>query len=405
MKTARQQQISLKRSRNPFNHGSPVKGEEFFGRQEIIDNILLFLRKENEYNFTVFGQRRIGKTSLLRKIQDVANKVNHTYPVYFNLQDKARAQLPQLLFEIATQITVALELKLEVQENDFIDSHASFNFKERFIPSVFKELRSEKGQLLLLFDEFDVLGEIEAIEGDSIVGAFAYKTFIPFIVSLLEEIQIKKYPLKSIFAVGRNYKDLDRQRFGEITKFGPQEEIANFTLEETKKLLQKSSDGIIPFEEEAINEIYMLTSGHPYFTQCLAASSFDAAEKNKQKSISREIVREEFIPTVKRFASGVIWVWDSLSANDQVILYLMALLKEEKRPITVDTIREKALSLNAAHDFENLRQILEKMVHFKIIRNDKRGEYDFYVEFIRKWIVREISEAEIKNLISSPPCP
>ncbi|MCP5106913.1 MAG: hypothetical protein GY950_26245, partial [bacterium] len=230
MKTARQQNISLKRSRNPFNHGSPVKGEEFFGRQEIIDDILSFLRKENEFNFTVFGQRRIGKTSLLRNIQDTASNVEFTCAVYFNLQDKARAQLPLLLFEIANRITNTLELKLEVKESDFEDSGAIFNFKERFIPALCGEL-GEKGQLVVLFDEFDVLGEIEDIEGDLIIGAFAYKTFIPFMVSLVEEIQIKKYPLKFIFAVGRNYKDLDRQRFGQITKFGPQQEISNFTLE------------------------------------------------------------------------------------------------------------------------------------------------------------------------------
>ncbi|MCU0289612.1 MAG: AAA-like domain-containing protein [Acidobacteria bacterium] len=399
MKTARQKHIPITRSRNPFNHGSPVKDEEFFGRQEIIDNILSFLSKENEFNFTIFGQRRMGKTSLLRKIQEVANKVNHTYPVYFNLQDKARTQLPQLLFEIAKQITAALGLQLEVKENDFIDSQASFNFKEKFIPSVFAELRNEKGQLLLLFDEFDVLGEIEDIEGNLIIGAFAYKTFIPFIASLLEEIQINKYPLKIIFAVGRNYKDLDRQRFGQITKFGPQEEIANFTLEETRKLLKKYSEHIIPFKEEAINEIYMLTSGHPYFTQCLAASAFDAAETNKKKSISREIVRDEFIPSVKRFSSSVIWIWDSLSANDQVILYLMAVLKEENKSINKTTIEKKAYSLDLAPAIEAFPGYITRLRNFSFIKESDRdgSEYDFSVEFIRQWIINEVTIEEIQR--------
>jgi hypothetical protein len=292
------------------------------------------------------------------------------------------------LFEIAKRIVTTLELKLEVKESDFENSYASFNFKEKFIPALCGEL-GEKGQLVLLFDEFDVLGEIEDTEGD----------FIPFMVSLIEEIQIKKYPLKFIFAVGCNYKDLDRQWFGRITKSGPQQEISNFTLEETKKLLKNSSDGIIPFDEEAIREVHMLTSGHPYFTQCLAASSFDAAEKNKAPRVTREIVRRQLIPAIKRYSSGVYWFWDSLPTGDQVVLYLMAVLKEETRPITLKTIREKAVSLKAVHDIENFRQILERMVRFRLIRNDKQGEYDFYVEFFRKWIVKEISEAEIKKSI------
>lgn len=401
MKTARQQNISLRQSRNPFNHGSPVKGEDFFGRQRIIDNILLFLRKKNEYNFTIFGQRRIGKTSLLRKIQEVANRVDHTYPVYFNLQDKARVQLPQLLFEIAKQITAALELKLEIKENDFIDADASFNFKEKFIPAIFEELRGIDGQLLLLFDEFDVLGETEDIEGDSIISAFAYKTFIPFIASLIEDIQSKKQPLKIIFAVGCNYKDMDQLRIAQIAKFGPQEEISNFTWEETEEFLKKLSGNIIPFEVDAVNEIYILTSGHPYFTQCLAASSFDNAEKNKINNISREIVREEFIPTVKRFADGVIWIWDSLSANDQVILYLMAVLKEENSPINRATIEKKAYSLDLTPAIDILPETIVRLRNFSFIKekNINGSAFEFYIEFIRQWIVNEITLEEISKKI------
>lgn len=213
----------------------------------------------------------------------------------------------------------------------------------------------------------------------------------------MEEIQINKYPLKIIFAVAHNYKALDRKRFGQVTKFGPQEEIANFTLEETRKLLKKSSDDIIPFEEEAINEIYMLTSGHPYFTQCLAASAFDAAETNKKKSISVEIVRDEFIPTVKRFTSSFIWEWDSLSANDQVILYLMAVLKEENKSINKTTLEEKAYSLGLAPAIEGFPVSITRLRNFSFIKESDRDgtEYDFCVEFIRQWIINEVTIEEI----------
>lgn len=47
-------------SRNPFNTGSPARGEGFLGRQEIIRRIHTFLRNKSEFNMLVFGQRRIG---------------------------------------------------------------------------------------------------------------------------------------------------------------------------------------------------------------------------------------------------------------------------------------------------------------------------------------------------------
>ncbi|MCP5102613.1 MAG: hypothetical protein GY950_04500, partial [bacterium] len=160
---------------------------------------------------------------------------------------------------------------------------------------------------------------------------------------------------------------------------------------------------ILPFEEEAIHELYMLTSGHPYFTQCLGSSSFDNAEKNKKKSISREIVRKEFMPTVKRFAAGVIWVWDSLSANDQVILYLMAVLKEENMPINRTTIEKKAFSLDLAPAVEKFPETINKLRNFSFIKENNIADsaYDFRVEFIRQWIINEISIEEISKKIVS----
>lgn len=379
------------KSQNPFNTGSPARGEGFFGRDEIIDDIITFLGKKHEFNFVIFGQRRIGKTSLLRKLQDDKKIRNLAYPVYFNLQDKAREQLPKLLYEIAGRIVADLELKLDIDEKNFLNEKGRDYFRDKFLPSVCSRLNN-KGPLFLLFDEFDVLGDIEDVEDDERISSYAFRSFIPFMVNLLEEIQRKELPVKFIFAVGRNYKDLDPKRYGQVLKFGPQREISYFSEERTREFLKSFS--IIPFETNAVDDLYLLTGGHPYFTQCLASAAFDSAEKNKAESISREMVIEAFLPTIKSFSSGILWVWDSLSAIDQIILYLMALLKEEGKPLTTAFIKEKALSLNFAPIIDELDQILEKLISFKFIR-EVNNKYDFYVEFIRKWIAQEVKEAEI----------
>lgn len=165
--------------------------------------IISFLRKKNENNLLIFGQRRIGKTSLLRKLQDAPDLMENASPVYFNLQDKASTQLHKLLYQIANRIIIDLDLEITLNDGDFEGDHASIYFQKNFIPLVMERLPDKK-QLLLLFDEFDVLGEIEDVEDDSFVDTFASKRFIPFTAMLIEEIQAKKYPVKFIFAVGRN---------------------------------------------------------------------------------------------------------------------------------------------------------------------------------------------------------
>jgi small GTP-binding protein len=398
MKTTHQKKAISARSKNPFNTGSPARGEDFFGRKDIIDSINEYLQNSQEYNFLLYGQRRIGKTSLLRKIQEGTIISILGKSVYFNLQDKARITLNQLLFELADRITKDLDLDLGIDKVDFTLGGAKQFFKTQFLPKVFNEF-SGKEVLILLFDEFDVLGDVEDIEKDLIITNFSYHQFIPYIVEIIEEIQIKKYPLKFIFAIGRNYKDLKQERFGQITKFGKQSELERFSEPETKKLLKNLSDNILPFESDAIKKVFTLTAGHPYFTQCLASSAFGFVEKLEGKTISQDIIEQQLIPSIKSYSGGVNWIWRSLAHKDRVILYLMATIKEDGKPADVNNIRDKAFSLNFAPAIDELSESLNRLQNIKIIsgRNNK-GEYEFCVEYIRKWIVLEKSVEEIEKL-------
>lgn len=56
--------------RNPFSAGSWVSGPNFFGRSDLIEEILT----SNEKCDWIVAQRRMGKTSLLRKLEEQLNK-------------------------------------------------------------------------------------------------------------------------------------------------------------------------------------------------------------------------------------------------------------------------------------------------------------------------------------------
>src|SRR5262245_45009224 len=55
--------------RKPYNAGMPVRGDQFYGRSELIDNIL----GGSDRAIWVVSNRRIGKTSLLYRLAEVAN--------------------------------------------------------------------------------------------------------------------------------------------------------------------------------------------------------------------------------------------------------------------------------------------------------------------------------------------
>lgn len=381
---------------NPFNTGSPARGEGFLERKKIIHHINLFIKKKNQFSLLIFGQRRIGKTSLLKKIQDDSDLHEIVLPVYFNLQDKTNCELHRLLFEIAGKIVNNLDLKMNLKAESFLPDRASSYFQKKFIPSIIKRLPEQK-QLLLLFDEFDVFGLAEDTENESIPDIMASKKLIPYFANLIEDIHENKYPVKFIFAIGLNYKDSNPERFEQLMKYGTQEELSYFSEEETQEVL-KMSNSSIPFDKGAMAEIYSLTFGHPYFTQGLASKSFAAAVKMKSSHVTSDIVRQELMTAINSYSSGVYWIWDSLSDIDQVILYIMALVKEENHLITIDSIQEKAASLDLTTVIANLTYTINRLKIYKFITENKQGEYEFCGEFIRKWIVVNVSEAEIMKL-------
>ena len=55
--------------RKPYNAGMPVRGEQFYGRSELINNIL----GGSDRAIWVVSNRRIGKTSLLRRMEQLGS--------------------------------------------------------------------------------------------------------------------------------------------------------------------------------------------------------------------------------------------------------------------------------------------------------------------------------------------
>ena len=77
-------------ARNPFIVGSFVRGEDFFGRQALVSEVLDGERQ----SLWVLGARRLGKTSLLREIEHRVQRSRETsfVALYWDLQGSGDAR-------------------------------------------------------------------------------------------------------------------------------------------------------------------------------------------------------------------------------------------------------------------------------------------------------------------------
>jgi len=371
---------------SPFITSSEVLiDEDFFDREDVINAVDKFIRRNQDINFLIFGQRRIGKTSVLKRILKLYSN-NNFKSLFYTLQGEAETTLENLLKNIATRI--CNDFGFEIPYIQEIDSK---NFLTDFLPDLKKILK--KNTLILLFDEFDVMGQRENII--ELQKTISYHKFIDYIPQIIDTVKNNSIPIKLIFAIGRNYKDLDNERFGQINKFGQQIEISTFPQEIINKMLEQT-DNICKFTEKAKKRIYEITSGHPYFTQCLAALSFDHAVDTNQKEISLKIVDSVLIETIKRYSSGVLWIWDTLTNTDKIILYLAANLIHNNKKIDITNLKQSVHENNFLPVVDQLYNSLSTLTNIKFLIYEK-NEYKFFSEFFRNWIITEINLSDLQK--------
>ncbi len=361
-------------TKNPFITSAAVyRAGHFFDREDVINDVKNFVEHSNDYNFLLSGQRRIGKTSILKKITLLYNTDKHI-AIYKNLQGDAEKSLTDLLTEIKDIIInkIGFDYTKEINENNFL-SEFLIDLKEQL----------QNVTLILLFDEFDVLGEREDIE--AFKQRYSFHQFVNYIPKIIETIEENEIPIKLIFTIGRNYKDLANERFGQITKFGRQKEIKHFDKKTVFRLLE-ISDNIIPFTQKAKELVYKTTNGQPYFTQCLANVSFQQSEIKNNKEITADLVEECILPTIKSYRSGVHWIWNTLTAKDKIILYLIAELQEEGKNITTESIKKIAANKDFLPFTKDLDATLSGLINIDFIVSTNKNEFEFKAEFFRKWI-------------------
>src|SRR5215813_8887382 len=110
--------------RNPYIAGRALGQQQgFFGRKDILRVVETKLNTVDQNALVLFGQRRIGKTSILLQLQRRLPSPPFL-PVYFDMMDRARRSLGQVLFEIAT--TIAEEAGLASPDPTQFDDQGTF---------------------------------------------------------------------------------------------------------------------------------------------------------------------------------------------------------------------------------------------------------------------------------------
>ena len=359
---------------NPYVTGVPLTGEAgFYGRRDMFDFIQQILEAQQQNVVVINGQRRVGKTSLLHQIARKLRAEGNVVPVYFDLQGKEQKSLGQVLHALAR--TVARPIGLTNPKRDkFNDSGRHFH--ERFLPSVKKKLGSRR--LLLLFDEFDVLGD-ELTSHNA-----ASETLFPY----LQKLITRQRQIVFVFVVGRRIEELSTH-YQSIFKQAVFRRIGLLKPNNAHDLITKPVEGVLSFEKSAIEAVLQLTSGHPYFTQLVCFETFNDMKSKNQRVVAEADILSLVNQTIESGHGALNWFWDGLPRAERFIMSAVAHVTDEKGIATQENIRQILEKHKIVLTGLELKDAPDRLTDWEMLRHEKdSGNYQFVVELVRRWILK-----------------
>ncbi len=245
--------------RNPYVTGGYVTSHKHYGRHDLIDHLL---HGEGRACLVV-GNRRIGKTSLLRQLELLAAGEDALVPLYWDMQGGDTVErLGQYLADAvrdAGERFEALEVTpATLPENDVL---AALSILRR------AALRSGR-ELLLLCDEVEALVRIAQEEPEAAQRLHRQLTVSP-------GLRVVMTATRAIYQLHDVCRDWSTSPF--LVGFDVSQTLGGLTPQDARALIgQAQSEMPVQAEPEVVDTICEATNNHPYLIQLLCARLFQA---------------------------------------------------------------------------------------------------------------------------------
>jgi tetratricopeptide (TPR) repeat protein len=360
---------------NPYIAGNPVRGETYFvGRTDILREVLALLRNPQANAIVLYGQRRIGKTSILLELEQQLEETGEYLPVYFDLHDKSDLSLSEILYRLAEQ--VSRHVDGTIVDRAHFDSEGSF-FREDFLPGAVCPTHKK---LIFLFDEFDVLDR--PYKGQ--VGA----TFLPYLRRWIAHI----CDVHFVMAMGRHPDELSTQTLNSFRQ-AQVRHVSLMDISESLAIVRQSEQNHSLFwSDSAINRICYWTQGHPYLTQLLCSEVWEMIYDEAPEpygpmpdppTATAEDVDRAVEGALEQGANAFQWIWNGLTPAEKVALSTMA--GPGKSSMSRQALRSKLRYRGSGNFRRELEMAPDSLMKRDLLRRSGHG-YRFAIPLLQRWI-------------------
>ena len=376
---------------NPFKYGGIVSSDSFCNRKKELEEFRRFV--ENSGKLFMYGERRIGKSSLLHNLIDSLNEGRFTvsYIDVWRCVDTSGficecakafgstgAQSPESLLQRAKSLFTGLVPALTVDDNGKPQLIFSTVHRKTEIP-LLSEVLSAPGriaesspdkQVLVVFDEFQ---EIRSFNDDRIERV------------LRSEVQ-QHHNVAYIFCGSRKHmlRDMFLKSGSPLYRSASHYPIGCIAVEHwipfiKERFLMKG----ISLKDSTIEDICSLTEGHPFYTQMICDILWDSCESGQEPD--KNMLSGALRTVLDRESEGYSAIWESLPSNPRKMLLATAFENPLVQPFSGNIVSK--------YNFANpssARNGLEYLVTHDLIEC-RDGTYYISDRFIALWLRRRFA--------------
>lgn len=342
---------------SPYVVKGPVPPSMFFGRETEIKTISQSIQQTN---FALVGGRRIGKSSILQRLNDLFNRDHRYYAVYLNCED---------IFKPAEFLSeIAVKLDDGMQDHDLSALSSSLQFRQ-IVERVGQ--RQKDRQVVFLLDEVD---ELLSSDAQHRSGGQLFKTF---------RALVHERRSSFVFSGSRTLYASLHDASSPFFNFCQDIALKPLAEKSVAEIVSKPMHQLgirLPDEEKLIDRMISLTSCHPCLVQWLCNELL-------RTTTTRQITSDQ----IDELGSGQEFYKYFLETaqGDATPLEKLVSVLPEQEPFTLDDLYAAA-SRYGLKNKTAIRKALETLELFALIRRqDKR--YRFVLTHYPR-IVREAED-------------
>lgn len=368
----------------PYDLEPVTEENNFIGRKQIISELKRIRTKVG--SSYIFGQRRVGKTSIVKTLQTIASSSDMLF-IYIEAGDWESAGNPnQSMNDLGVRI--CSKIKRHNQKFKSIEIpkfEGSFNRITEFLDEVTEIDASFK--VVIILDEFDRISKELLFEGE------IAKSFVLTIRAISNREQF------GFILVGGEKLEYILSQWQEFNKFKPfRVDYFNKKTEweDFKSLIKYPIENLMEISDKAIDYIYNQTSGNPYFTKKICAALFSLMVSNRDSHITQEEARKA--TSIARDSNNIAATdfshfWkdgikekeeEEISIHRRKVLLSIGQILHKGQKSSKQMIIDKSIS-NGLTELQAEKTLAEFIQRNILIIED--NSYTFVVKFFEDWLI------------------